>query len=178
MNKIVNLISAQPVHISQSFSSSPPKSVPSSLVPPPLSSGPKGSEAPPSVVSQSFTFSMISTNEPEKWFALGHQDEMNKNFSDAVLHYTRAFELGYKDAEDRIIVCQYRFQREQFLATLDEVSRGNYYLEFMLGCMYECGIGVEKNTNEAIRLFQKGSRRGDYSSMMKLMTLQLMTGLK
>ena len=77
-----------------------------------------------------------------------------------------------------LTVCQHRFQREQFLATLNEVSRGNYYLEFMLGCMYETGIGVAKNMNEAIRLFQKGSRRGDYSSMMKLMTLQLESGLK
>jgi TPR repeat protein len=121
---------------------------------------------------------MIATNEPEKWFSLGHQDEVNKNFSDAILHYTRALELGYQEAEDRIIICQHRFQREQFLTTLNDVSRGNYYLEFMLGCMYETGFGVAKNINEAIRLFQKGSRRGDYSSMMKLMTLQLESGLK
>jgi Helicase conserved C-terminal domain./Sel1 repeat. len=172
MNKTVNLISAQPVHISQSFSSSPPPP-PLSSVPPPISSG-----ASVPLSSVSFTFSMIATNEPEKWFSLGHQDEMNKNFSDAVLHYTRALELGCQEAEERIIICQHRFQREQFLTTLDEVSRGNYFLEFMLGCMYESGIGVAKNMNEAIRLFQKGSRRGDYSSMMKLMTLQLESGLK
>jgi TPR repeat protein len=176
MSKLVNLISAQPVPIAQSFSSSPP-SPPKTIHPQkgcdePIVSGPKCS------LTQSFTFSMISTNEPEKWFSLGHQDEVNKNFSDAVLHYTRALELGCQEAEDRIIVCQHRFQREQFLATLNEVSRGNYYLEFMLGCMYETGIGVAKNMNEAIRLFQKGSRRGDYSSMMKLMTLQLESGLK
>lgn len=177
MSKLVNLISAQPVPIAQSFSSSPPSPP---LIPP---KRPSGNEVPPlvsgcSIGTSSFTFSMIATNEPEKWFSLGHQDEMNKNFSDAVLHYTRALELGYQEAEDRIIICQHRFQREQFLTTLNEVSRGNYCLEFMLGCMYETGFGVAKNMNEAVRLFQNGSRRGDYSSMMKLMTLQLESGLK